>query len=240
MGRKLDTAIHIVFFFILGLLCGAVLSGSPLSPSDISSASIAIAALYGVLKWRAQHDYQVEKADRKKLIALVKKMTFHISEIHVSISLLNKNLTSYIRQKNEIEKAEFNASLVRRTLERLEKANGKLNEIYSEIEAEAYTNYLTNKNHKLRDQVLLAAVRAQDFIITANAMTSVCENFEMLEADEEDSFDDIESQVEKELIGFLAEIVIVEKMLDIHVITKAKTKGTKELQKKDNTPKRQS
>lgn len=68
-----NTVLNATIFFLFGFLVGVAVLGTSISGSDISSFFIAVAAVYGVVKWRAQHDYQREKEDQRQIIKIVKK-----------------------------------------------------------------------------------------------------------------------------------------------------------------------
>lgn len=235
MGNRIDTLINAVLFFIIGFLFGSVFSEIPIRTADVSSVFIAVAAIYGIIKWKAQHDYQIEKTDKKNLIKLTKKMRSYVSENLVCINLLNKNLTAYVREKNDFEKSTFNTKIVKNTLERLTEVNRKLREVYSDFEVESSTTYLTVNNERLQTELHRAIFRAEDFIATSNAMTSVCKNFELLEHDENGDFDEIENDAKADFKRFIEEISKVERLLNIHNYTRARAKSRKILQEIDKT-----
>ena len=81
----------------------------------------------------------------------------------------------------------------------LEESNKRLGELYGDIEAEVATNHITETNERLQVQIHCANLRAEEFITTANAMGSVCQNFESLDHDEHGNFHEMEEQAETEL-----------------------------------------
>lgn len=117
-----DTLLSSIFFSLLGFLLGSVLSDIPIKTSDISSMLIAIAAIYGVLKWRKQHDYQQEKIDKKEIIKLIRKSLTYVIESKLARHELSENLTSYVKNKNKDEDRIFNKRLVDRSLVRVDDA----------------------------------------------------------------------------------------------------------------------
>lgn len=239
METKISTALNAIIFFLIGFLAASVLSDTPIRATDVSSTIVAIAAAYGVLKWREQHDYQREKNDKKELIKLIKEMAFYLTETHVSISVLNANIISYSKNRNQGGDSEFSERLVKRSLKRLEDRNERLGEIHSQIEAELTTNYITENNEELQTQILCVIIRAEEFIASANSMISVCQGFELLDTEDHEDQMEIEEMVTSELLKFLLEISKVEIMLGIQLTTLARAKGKKRLEDFDQAIERQ-
>jgi hypothetical protein len=231
--EKVDEILIAIVFLLLGFLIGSTLSEVNIKASDIFSAFIAIAAVYGVLKWRAQHDYQLEKADQREITKLIKRCLIYCGEWRASHTMLTSSLSQYVNNKDDNEKTELNRSIVRKLLERIDDQKSKLNDIICEIESEAATNIVVKRNENLSFHIHCTLHRAEDCVVSANAAASVFQGFELLDHDETANFSDMEKEADEEYRNFLLAIGKVEQILGIDNTSKTKSISYRALRELD-------
>ncbi|MBW4978837.1 hypothetical protein ABWH88_15590 [Marinobacter adhaerens] len=228
-----NTVLNATIFFLFGFLVGVAVLGTSISGSDISSFFIAVAAVYGVVKWRAQHDYQREKEDQRQIIKLVKKCSSYCFEWHIAQKLISDNLTSYINKKNDDLATEINKWIVKKGLERIEDCKDRLRDSCSELESEAATNSIVNNSRDLFFHIHCMLHRASDCISTANSTISVFQSFESLPYNKESDFKDIKEMAILEYKKFMLEAKNVENMLGIRNSTRTKARSYQALKDLD-------
>ncbi|WP_439531532.1 hypothetical protein [Marinobacter adhaerens] len=231
--KRGDIIIVAVIFALFGFLLGVSFSDIKTTASDFSSIFIAVAAVYGVVKWRAQHDYQMEKEDQRQIIKLIKKCSSYCLEWQVSQSMLSVNIEDYVKNKDQISVTERNKWIVKKGLERVENYRNRLSEICCEIESEAATNSVVKKSKALHFRLHCMLHRADECISTANSTISVMQSFESIEHDTTGDFSEVKEVAVRDYKNFIFEVLDIEKLLGIEETSKAKSASYHVLQDVD-------
>lgn len=232
-NSEVDAVLYSIISALIGFLLGSVFSEIPVTTADISSMIIAVAAMYGILKWRKQHDYQQEKIDKKEIIKLVKKSFAYSLECRLTLGQLSKDLASYVREKNDDEKRIFNQALVEKSLNRLETVTVKLSETGVNIEAEAAINSVIESDTNLQFHLHCLINLIEDYVLSANATTLIYQNFEVINQTDDADFDDMEEDAELDFFKYLDELKKVEGFLNIHKSSLARYGSRQYLKKKE-------
>lgn len=228
-----DIIIVGVIFSLFGFLFGVSFSEIQTTASDVSSIFIAVAAVYGVMKWRAQHDYQIEKEDQRQIIKLVKKCSSYCIEWRISHAMLSDNLEEYVKNKNKKEATERNKWIVKKGLERIENYRNHLNEVCCELDSEAATNSVIKRCAALNFRLHCMLHRADECITTANSTISVFQSFESLEHNRNGDFSEVKKIAIREYKKFMLEALEVETLLGIEDASNAKSVSYHVLQELD-------
>jgi hypothetical protein len=232
---EINTIICSAFFGLIGFLLGNTLSDVSVRVADISSIIVAVAAIYGVLTWQHQYDYQQKKTDTRKIITLIKKSFSYASSLHMSRLTLAENLSTYVKEKDTKKHNAFNVNVVEKSLNRLKNDKESLENTCINIQAEVAVNSITAKDPDIILQVSNLINRTEKMVSSSNNVEMIFESFELL--NNEARFDSIKKTADDQFRKFIKEFSEVEKSLDISKSTKAKIESYHHLKESDQADK---